>query len=74
MDKRQLKQSATADFMQSLEQLNDLWGDELEDTELEADNFSSSTPKDVQNPDYGLPAGSKLPQDVGFTTDDQEQR
>ena len=30
MDKRQLRQSAIADFMQSLEQLNELLGDETE--------------------------------------------
>ncbi|NEP55663.1 MAG: hypothetical protein F6K31_01285 [Symploca sp. SIO2G7] len=30
MDKRQLRQSAMADFMESLEQLNELWGNEAE--------------------------------------------
>lgn len=32
MDKRQLRQSAMADFMQSLEQLNELWDGETEAT------------------------------------------
>ena len=32
MDKRQLRQSAVADFMESLEQLNELWDSETEST------------------------------------------
>ena len=30
MDKRQLRQSAVADFMESLEQLNELWENDTE--------------------------------------------
>ncbi|MEM9806769.1 MAG: hypothetical protein AAF959_15975 [Cyanobacteria bacterium P01_D01_bin.56] len=42
MNKRQLKQSAMADFMQSLEQLNDLWGSELENSRCEDDSAKLS--------------------------------
>lgn len=49
MDKRQLKQSAMADFMQSLEQLDDLWGNELENVRWEEDSVKPSSPDSDKN-------------------------
>lgn len=48
MNKNQLRQSAITDFMQSLEQLNELWGSDTETTVLD-DNPTVS--KQVNHPE-----------------------
>ena len=50
MDKRQLKQSAVADFMQSLEQLDDLWGSESDNDAWEDDSLKQPTAADNAHP------------------------
>ncbi|MGD1951401.1 MAG: hypothetical protein ACFB14_17405 [Leptolyngbyaceae cyanobacterium] len=45
MDKRQLRQSAIADFMQSLEHLDELLGDTAETIGLDDENQSSESSK-----------------------------
>ena len=45
MDKRQLRQSAFADFMQSLEHLDELLGDTAEASVLDDDSHGSESSK-----------------------------
>ncbi|MEM7065669.1 MAG: hypothetical protein AAF572_21210 [Cyanobacteria bacterium P01_B01_bin.77] len=55
MDKHQHRQSAVADFMQSLEQLEELWGNEEAETE---NIFVDSGLTETDTDDIARPAGS----------------
>ena len=63
MDKRQLRQSAIADFMQSLEHLDELLGDTAEASVLDdtAQTESSKTQSSPHQPSRSASASSKSP-------------
>ncbi|MBT9311207.1 hypothetical protein [Leptothoe kymatousa] len=66
MDKRQLKQSAVTDFMQSLEQLNELLGDDIESEALEeeatAPAFGGANPHGAIKPKPQQPQSPQEPE------------